>query len=319
MEIGQYSKVCVVIFVILSGYGLSESTRLKPINIKEFYFKYISKIYLNYWFIWVMFVPIGILLFNRTLSYVYITDIIPKLLINFLGFQQYFGYYGYNPTWWFISAILALYVMFPFLKTLVVRYKHYFLFICIFMTFIKIQPIIIHGYEFNPYETVRYLIFPFVLGIYISENETIHKLESYREKYSISKNFLLLIYIFLLTIFALLRTYGNLFYDIMDPLFGFTIILIGKDFLSRINHFDKSMKVIGEHSFNIFLFHSFVYYFYFSDFIYSFKYPPVIFLVLLLSCLLISHALERIKYIFKINLIYSKIAQINLQSSIIVD
>lgn len=320
MEIGQYSKVCVAIFLILSGYGLSESTRSNPINIKKFYLRHIPKIYTNYWLIWIIFVPIGILFFNRTFNDVYTTQIVPKLLINFLGFQDYFGFYGYNPTWWFISAILALYMIFPFLRTLVVKYKHYFLFICIFIMFINVKPVIIHGYEFNPYSTIKYWIFPFVFGIYVSENELFCKLKYFKKKYSTFNDFHLSIYILFLAIFALQRTYGLLLDDVkIDAFFGFTIILIGKDFLSKSNNLNKFMKVVGEHSFNIFLFHTFISYFYFSKFIYFFRYPPIIFLVLLISCILISVALEKIKSTLKINLLYNKITKLDLQSSIIVD
>ena len=316
MEIGQYSKVCVAIFVILSGYGLSESIRSRPLNIKEFYLKHLSKIYINYWFMWIIFVPVGVLFFNRTFSEVYTSQVALKLFLNFLGFQQYFGYYGYNPTWWFISAIIALYSIFPFLRTLVVNYKHYFLFICFFLMFVNVQSV--HG--FNPYATINYWIFPFVFGIYCSENNIFNKLESFRKKHGISTTSYLFICLFILALFALQRTYGLLVTGVMvDTFFGFTIIIIGKNFLSKDKYFKKLMEAIGKHSFNIFLFHTFIYAFYFTSFIYWFKYPPIIFIVLLSSSLALSFILEKIKSVLRINILDKKIARINFKSSIIID
>jgi len=256
-EIGLYSKVCVAIFVILSGYGLNESVRLNPINIKKFYLKHISNIYINYWFIWIIFVPIGLLFFNRNFNYVYTSHVTLKLLLNLLGFQQYFGYYGYNPTWWFISAILALYAIFPFLRTLVVKYKHYFLLVSFFLMFgeLDLSP------RFDPYATIHTWIFPFVFGIYISENKIFYRMESFKKK-SVSNKYYLLLYILILTILVIQRTYGALITGMnVDAFFGFIIILIGKDFLSKINYLKEYIITIGEHSFNIFLFHTFIFYF----------------------------------------------------------
>ena len=72
---------------------------------------------------WVIFVLIGVLFFNRNFYDVYTSQVTLKLLLNLLGFQQYFGYYGYNPTWWFISAILALSVLHQLDQKII--YPHY--------------------------------------------------------------------------------------------------------------------------------------------------------------------------------------------------
>ena len=110
-------KVTVAIFVMLSGYGLYKSFSIKN-DIKDFYIRHLKKIYLNYWLIWLLFVPAGIIFYGRTLNVVYENHIISKLIINFLGLQQYFHFWGYNPTWWFITLIISLYIMFPILYAL---------------------------------------------------------------------------------------------------------------------------------------------------------------------------------------------------------
>ena len=52
---------------------------------------------------------------------------------------------------------------------------------------------------------------------------------------------------------------------------------------------------LGKHSMNIFLFHTFIFYFWFQDFVYSSRIPIIIFLTLLAICLPISIVLEWIK------------------------
>ena len=119
-SIGIWCKLCVAIFVFLSGYGLTigalKSSGIS--NIKQFYWHRFSKLLLNYWFIWLCFVPISILVFDRTLVNAYGSHIVPKLVLDFFGLINCLGIYGYNATWWFYSCIIVLYLIFPMLYKL---------------------------------------------------------------------------------------------------------------------------------------------------------------------------------------------------------
>jgi len=57
----------------------------------------------------------------------------------------------------------------------------------------------------------------------------------------------------------------------------------------------KSLAFLGKHSMNIFLFHTFIFYFWFQDYIYASRNPIIIFLTLLAICIPISILLEWIK------------------------
>lgn len=52
---------------------------------------------------------------------------------------------------------------------------------------------------------------------------------------------------------------------------------------------------LGKHSMNIFLFHTFIFLYWFKDFIYYTRNPIIIFFSLLIPCLIISIAIEKIK------------------------
>lgn len=113
-EIGIFSKVCVAIFVFLSGYGLTVSNgNNKKISLKDFYAHRFVKLYMNYWLIWLLFVPLSVYCFGRTFDVVYGSHIIPKLVADLFGVINVFGLYGYNPTWWFYSAIIVLWLLYP--------------------------------------------------------------------------------------------------------------------------------------------------------------------------------------------------------------
>jgi peptidoglycan/LPS O-acetylase OafA/YrhL len=80
-----------------------------------------------------------------------------------------------------------------------------------------------------------------------------------------------------------------------DAFFAILLILWTTELVVFSSIAKKAFEFVGIHSFNIFLFHTFIYYYYFPDFIYSFKYPVLIFAVLLGICLVISVGIEKFK------------------------
>lgn len=119
--IGLWSKICVAIFVFLSGYGLTvQAEKIGGVgSLARFYWRRFTKLMLNYWFIWLIFVPIGVFVFHYSFAEAYGDNIGIKFLLDFTGLINAFGLYGYNVTWWFYSCIILLYILFPFLYRLV--------------------------------------------------------------------------------------------------------------------------------------------------------------------------------------------------------
>lgn len=289
--ISYYSKVCVAIFIILSGYGLNESWRTKKYSISKFYKKNFKKLYFNYWLIWILFVPIGVIFFNRTFSVVYNDNISLKFILNILGLQRIFDFYGYNPTWWFISLIFGLYLVFPILQKIVMEYPKSSLLVSFLIMFVP-------NYKigcFAPFGVYGLWIFPFVIGIHFSNKNLFARISNYKIG---NKYVKLFIYFGLLIIVMLYRRYGLILINTsIDGIFGLIIIQICYEYILNVKILNSVLYFIGTHSFNIFLFHTFIYYYYFTDFIYSFKNPILIFLVFIGVCLIISIMIEKIKQI----------------------
>ena len=101
-------KVCVALFLFLSGYGLVKSANSsnKAVTLK-FSVLHIVKILLALWLIYIIFVPLGYA-FDRTFVDIYGTGIssIKYLLTDLTGTSFLFGYYPKaNATWWFLEKL----------------------------------------------------------------------------------------------------------------------------------------------------------------------------------------------------------------------
>lgn len=87
--IGVFGKICVAMFLFLSGYGLYIITsKNNKFSIKDAIIR-ISRLYINYWTVFLIFIPIGFIFFGRTLN-------IKEFILNFLGLSS-----SYNGEWWF--------------------------------------------------------------------------------------------------------------------------------------------------------------------------------------------------------------------------
>ena len=115
---GMQSKLCVAIFVFLSGYGLTSGAMKSGgiLNLFGFYRKRYVKLMVNFWLIWLLFVPLGVFVFNRTFPEVYGEHYVLRVATDLLGICSTSSY---NPTWWFYGCIISLYFLFPFLYKII--------------------------------------------------------------------------------------------------------------------------------------------------------------------------------------------------------
>lgn len=88
------------------------------------------------------------------------------------------------------------------------------------------------------------------------------------------------------------------------------IVTIGITLYSSVlipNFISKSLVFLGRHSFNIFLFHTYIFSYYFHDYIYWKRNPLLIYLTLLAVCVPISMLIEWSKQYFHINELQNKL------------
>lgn len=273
--IGVFSKLCVALFVFVSGYGLAVSTP-GNFSVGRFYIRRFRKLYLNYWLIWLIFVPIGIFVFHRTFEDVYNISggVFQGLILDILGVYNLFGHLGYNPTWWFYSCIILLYLLFPVIMH---KWKPF--------TFLQTTvAICISPFGFLPFiQPICHYLLPFMAGIIMAKSP-----RSVFDKIR-NKEIILAVCVLVVT-----RLIGGELNFIIDTLLCIAIALL----TGRIRHVPLVTGLferLGKHSMNMFLFHTFIYYYWFSDIIYYTGNPFVIFLSLIGICYPISCVIEFLK------------------------
>ena len=286
-NIGEFSKFCVVLFVFFSGYGFTSKT-IKDGgigNLWSFYRHRYMKLMLNYWVVYLIFVPIGILFFHRTLPTVYGVNWWFKAIVDFLGLHQaVIGHpYGYNATWWFFGVIIIMYLVYPLLW----RYRRFW-FLMIPMG-IMMPTVASFLPFFGPSDFGHYFL-AFVCGMAFA----------YRKPDLGGANLierLLLLLLFLLACFFRFYAWNVFMWDAGI----ITIGLVLYSFTGIPQWISTIFAFLGRHSYNIFLFHTFIYYYFFHDLIYWSRNPVITPLTLLMVCIPISMAIEWLKKEVQIN------------------
>jgi len=296
--LGAYSlaisgKVCVALFVFLSGYGMATTF---PKNVKgrlnaakTFFFflgKRYAKFYMNYWVVFAITVPIGIFCFGRTLEIAYGTSdgLLIKFISDLFGLR---GFDSYNITWWFNELILVLWLLFPLFY---LAMRNMVTSICV-TVFLFVNPGGILDVSEIFANCLSIYMLPFALGIGMALHaECINKAFN-----AIPQKVLLGILALATFVFLFLRgvpLFSEFSYFRVDP-FATVALALFVVCLCRTSKLKFApLQFIGKHSMNMYLTHTFVLGYFFHDFIYGLKYPILMFLTIFGISMLISVVIE---------------------------
>lgn len=305
--LGILGKVCVSMFLFCSGYGLAVQYEKEIDKISTIYEKLIYsikfivnrllKFYTSYWFIFIIFVPLGIFVINRSLADAYgeNVNLIKRISYDLLGIQ---GFQSYNITWWFNKLIIIFYLSFPILFIILRKIK----FIGIFISFILMRFANKFG-ELNYYDLLFWQ-FPLVVGIYYAiYKDTLNNFSSSLSKYRITTY----ISVFVIFIFCVVqRLYGLIPVPLghitgirVDTFLTLSILLILLFYIRNIPWLYKPLSILGNHSMNIYLIHTFFnYYWEFSRKLLHdscLRMGGMNVIALLLLCLVLSIIIEWLK------------------------
>lgn len=284
---GVISKCCVALFVFLSGYGLTckykEYEFKKKEKLLDFYSHRYLKLFFNYWLIFLLFIPVSVLSLGPSLSDTYGNNFFLRLIMDLFGISGLLNYPFYNTTWWFLSCIIGLYLLYPFLLRLLK--KGYFFMLLTGSLIMSILPI--------DYPTkVVWLYMPvFLCGI-------IFEIESFPRFSCLGGAFLLV----MLCGVRLVAYYGML----LDILIAVFIILIYA-YIKIPEGIENVLCYIGKRSMLIFLFHTFIFNIWFKEFIFSSRNPLIIFLLLLSFTIVLSEIVILIKKLICFDLVLKQI------------
>ena len=294
-------KVCVAMFLLLSGYGLFESAKkYDRLPVLSFWRKSYAKIYINYWLVWLIFVGIGVAFFpGGTLQDAYGSKPLASTTIaNFFGVQNILRLPSYNQAWWFISVIFVMYLMFPAVLWIMRRLGRASVIVpAAFFGLMYTSP---YTGAFKPVNIpfITNWAFPFVLGMWIAQFNILARAKDIVAPLSTGGK-VLNFFAQLSIIGALVwqRQYGSgpfrSFY--VDGVLALALICFLYEYFTGIGWLKSVMVFAGKHSFNIFLFHNIIYETYFPRFFYSFGSPAISFAALMGASVAISILLEMLK------------------------
>lgn len=294
-KIGILGKVCVPIFLILSGYGLSKSTK-DGYKIVDFYKKHLSKLYLNYWFAITISFIVGYVFFRNKAFNLLGENAILNIFINYTGFQYINGYMGFNSSWWFITVIIILYLLFPLIRFMIRNTKVIFLLFSFPLLFPSAS-----SFEIYNIKWLAFNFFPFILGVYLAETNFFEKIKELNTSQVRIYNFLMVVGVYMFFI-PLRLAYGMSFEGYaLDNLFAFLIILFNFLYLGKIKYLNSLIILIGKYSMDMFLIHGFIVTLYTAEFTYSLKNPLIMFLYVLILSLIVSILFDRCKKVLRLN------------------
>lgn len=253
----------VPLFVMLSGYGLYAVSLKGDKNRWTRLWRLVKR----YWLILAIFVTIGHFLVPQTYP-----GSFANIIKNLTAYET-----SYNGEHWFLFPYILLAVTSPWLfricnryNTIVVLGVSYFIYLatCYLIKFYGPTYLFTH---MAPYHPILYgsLLFNFILGALACKNHWLEK-----SKKPIVTRFAWVTILLLCVLRCCMSTtaFHNLF------IFALMWLWIQTTRPAKI---DRVLHHLGDHSMNIWLIHTFFCTYLFHDFIYGFKYPLLIYLVLI--------------------------------------
>lgn len=275
----KFCSLCVGIFVFLSGYGMAKKYN-EGVTYKAI-FKKIVKFYINYWFIFLLFIPIGIAMGIIKFD-------LKRIVLNFLAIES-----DYNYEWWFVALYVQLLLIFPILNKClnIVKVKQknlevYIISLIISIVAKGIYKIYIENALIRLFLPIFIYQFVFINGIIISKNgifNIIQKKITLNNKMKM-KLFLLMLSL-IMTIMGCIPILGKIINPILTPVWIY--------FLAQVIREPKSVKIYKS-STNVWLIHTFFTTYYFPDVIWNVKYSGLIVIWTVILTTFIGMILDRI-------------------------
>lgn len=115
LKLAWFFKICVGIYAFVSGYGLCRSLLINDFKnricessflnaiVKEYKFilKKLKSFYMQYFLVFIVFVPIGFIFFNKGF-------ILSEFLLNLIGIKS-----TYNGAWWYVLQYVKMLLLLP--------------------------------------------------------------------------------------------------------------------------------------------------------------------------------------------------------------
>lgn len=292
-NIATVFKICVGLFVLVSGYGLYLNYKKTELSSSKWVLQREIKLLSGYW-IAVVCCWIICQFVNKYPQIRYFNEDIYKgisyMIVEFLGCSKFFGTPTLVSEWWYMSAAVTFVAMVPLIMLLEDK-------LMMLMIVVMAMPRML-GVGFQGGIAIYSFVFTFLLGMLCAEYDIVNKWINVGNKVGWLKFVVELIILFVGYKFWL-KIPIKVFWEFHYGIYPLLVLLFLAEFIIPILAIQKVLIFFGKHSANMYFIHSLLLYQYFTKFIYTMPHFLISYSILLGMSLGVSILLDLLKKIIK--------------------
>lgn len=294
--LASFSKICVAMFVFMTGYGMwvSYESQKKKTTMSNYIKKRMVTLMTGFLIIFVVTEVLAIPTGRFIEVYGHDFRSVVYMIIDALGLAKLLGTPLFCLTWWYMSLAIVLIMIFPFVHSIMEKYQWV----------VVVASIIVPracGFGQST-DLFRYLL-AYTLGMYFAQHDLLARIkEKFMEQNVEGKLLSLIVSLIGLAVIIKCRQnawIGWKYLDFWDGFAAMYVIIISYIYILNGKWIVKGLGFLGKHSMNIFLIHSFYRDVFFHKFTYSFYYAWLDYIVLMAISLVTSIVLEWFKKLIR--------------------
>lgn len=294
--LASFSKICVAMFVFMTGYGMwvSYESQKKKTTMSNYIKKRMVTLMTGFLIIFVVTEILAIPTGRFIEVYGHDFRSVVYMIIDALGLAKLLGTPLFCLTWWYMSLAIVLIMIFPFVHSIMEKYQWV----------VVVASIIVPracGFGQST-DLFRYLL-AYTLGMYFAQHDLLAIIkEKFMEQNVAGKLLSLIVSLIGLAVIIKCRQnawIGWKYLDFWDGFAAMYVIVNSYIYILNGKWIVKGLGFLGKHSMNIFLIHSFYRDVFFHEFTYSFYYAWLDYIVLMAISLVTSIVLEWFKKLIR--------------------
>ena len=294
--LASFSKICVAMFVFMTGYGMwvSYESQKKKTTMSNYIKKRMVTLMTGFLIIFVVTEILAIPTGRFIEVYGHDFRSVVYMIIDALGLAKLLGTPLFCLTWWYMSLAIVLIMIFPFVHSIMEKYQ----WVVVVASIIGPRAC---GFGQST-DLFRYLL-AYTLGMYFAQHDLLARIkEKFMEQNVAGKLLSLIVSLIGLAVIIKCRQnawIGWKYLDFWDGFAAMYVIVISYIYILNGKWIVKGLGFLGKHSMNIFLIHSFYRDVFFHEFTYSFYYAWLDYIVLMAISLVTSIVLEWFKKLIR--------------------
>lgn len=294
--LASFSKICVAMFVFMTGYGMwvSYESQKKKTTMSNYIKKRMVTLMTGFLIIFVVTEILAIPTGRFIEVYGHDFRSVVYMIIDALGLAKLLGTPLFCLTWWYMSLAIVLIMIFPFVHSIMEKYQW-----VVVVASIIVPRVCGFGQSTDLF---RYLL-AYTLGMYFAQHDLLARIkEKFMEQNVAGKLLSLIVSLIGLAVIIKCRQnawIGWKYLDFWDGFAAMYVIVNSYIYILNGKWIVKGLGFLGKHSMNIFLIHSFYRDVFFHEFTYSFYYAWLDYIVLMAISLVTSIVLEWFKKLIR--------------------